>query len=419
MRPAACAWAALLLALVGCGAQRVTPDSDGVIASVGPCGRGLLVVESDYQSSNVSVLDFDGRVLSPSLVSSSTQASGFGVALSGDVVPPSSVQNGAVIALIDSYPAAMLRFVDLARGRITSELSVGTGFKSNPHDFLALSERKAYVPRYEPNPNSGQQPFDEGADILIVDPSKPEITGRIDLTPAMAGVPQGYSAHPAQVMRVSERVFVLLASYADDYKSCQVSRLVEIDPKSDELVSTLLLPDLRGCVHMALSPDATQLAVACVGSDLRAMPPKLAGSGLALVDIQGAPRAVKQFAAAALGTDPVGFSLDYAAPDRLLFETLGHFDRDTGAAAAQDTFLLLDAQTGGTRAVLQSLSEPFSLGGIRCAPGCGACFATDAERAGGSVLRFTIDGAGELGEPPQTVRAETRVGLPPRYLGAL
>jgi hypothetical protein len=34
------------------------------------------------------------------------------------------------------------------------------------------------------------------------------------------------------------------------------------------------------------------------------------------------------------------------------------------------------------------------------------------------VLRFPVDAEGNLGTP-FTVRPETRIGLPPRYLGAL
>ena len=64
--------AALSLALCACGAPRTTPDNQGVSVAPGPCGRGLLVVESDYQSSNVSALGLDDSVLSPSLASSST-----------------------------------------------------------------------------------------------------------------------------------------------------------------------------------------------------------------------------------------------------------------------------------------------------------------------------------------------------------
>jgi hypothetical protein len=45
------------------------------------------------------------------------------------------------------------------------------------------------------------------------------------------------------------------------------------------------------------------------------------------------------------------------------------------------------------------------------------CFAADAKRAGGSVLRFPVDSAGNLAAHT-AIRAETRIGLPPRYLGA-
>ncbi len=320
------------------------------------------------------------------------------------------------ITLIDRYPAGVLRFVDLASARVTSELSVATGFRSNPHDYLALSEHKAYVARYEANPNPGQQDFDQGGDILIVDPALSSISARIDLASALHGEPATFSAHPAQLAQISGRVFALLASYANDYSSSAVSRLVEIDPSTDALLSTLLLDGLHGCDSMAVSPDQAQLAVACTGDDLQSSSPKLDGSGLGLVDISSAPRFVRRFEAADLGTDPVGFALDYAAPGLLFFSTLGHFD-DAGAVAALDTLLELDTNSAQVTEVLHSQSQPFSLGGIHCALECGACFVADAERAGGSVLRFPLDASGKL-DTPKAVRAETRVGLPPRYLGA-
>ena len=404
------------LVLLGCGATRVAPGAHGVSVEPGPCGRGLLVVESDYQSSNVSALGIDGSVLSESLDSSSTDSGGFGLALSGDVALPSGSQLGSQVVLLDQYPAGVLRFVDLATARVTAELSVATGFRSNPYDYLPLDPHRAYVPRYEANPNAGQQPFDQGSDILIIDPSLPQISDRIDLAPAMRGEAPGFSAHPAQLVEVSGRVFALLASYADDYTSGTTSRLVEIDPSTDTLVSTLLLQGLRGCTRFELSPDQSQLAVICSGVDLLSTDPKLDGSGIALVDISAAPRLSKTFDAAALSANPLGFSLAYAAPGLLFFGTLGHFD-DAGAVAAQDALLELDTNSAEITEVLRSLSQPLSRGGIHCALECGACVVADAERAGGSVLRFAVDAAGKL-DTPEAVRAETRVGLPPRYLGA-
>jgi len=403
------AWHALLcgLLLSACDAPRVAPETRGVSVDAGPCGRGLLVIESDYQSSNVSALGWQGEVLSASLASSNTEAAGFGVALSGDVTSSSSPQTGPNIVLIDRYPAGVLRFIELKSARLVSELAVGTGFRANPQDYLELTPHRAYVARYEANPNPGREAFDGGGDILIVDPSVPSVAGRIDLAPALDGVPAPFTPHPARLVRVGERVFALLAAYADDYSRAVDSRLVELDPTTDTLQSTLVLEGLRGCDALAVSPDGSELAVACTGDDLRSMPAKLDNSGLALVDISAEPRVSKQFTAAELGRDPIGFGLAYAARR--------HFEA-TGAVGALDSIVRLDTHSGGLTTVLRSDAEPFTLGAVHCALNCGACYAADAKRGGGSVLRFAVDASGLL-SLPNAFRAETQIGLPPRYLG--
>jgi len=374
-----------------------------------------VVVESDYQSSNVSLLGFDGSVLSESILSSSTASSGFGVQLSGDVVPASGRQDGPEIVLIDRYPAGVLRFVELATARVTRELSVATGFRANPQDYLALAADRAYVARYEANANPGRQAWDAGGDVLIVDPSVPAITGRIDLSLALANEPAQFSPHPARLLEVSGRVFALLAAYADDYSSAVDSRLIEIDPANDSLLSTLVLDGLRGCTGLAVSPDEGTLAVSCTGDDLRSTEPKLGGSGLALIDIEDVPRVTTRYEASELGA-LVGFGVAFAAPEAVLFSALGHFD-DAGAPAAQDGLFQLHTDSGRVVQLWQSASEPFTLGGPRCAASCGVCFVTDAKHAGGSVLRYRVDESGYLALP-STIRVETRIGLPPRYLGA-
>ncbi len=400
----------------GCGAASRTPDTQGVTLEPGPCGRGLLVVESDYQSSNVSALGFDGVVLSQSLDSSQTESGGFGVGLSGDVGLPSARQSGPEVVLIDRYPAGVLRFLNLQSARVTAELSVATGFRSNPHDYLALGDHKAYVARYESNPSPGQRDFDAGADVLVVDPSLPEIVGSIDLSPAMIGAPRGFSAHPTQLLEAGGRVFALLASYANDYSSALDARVVEIDPATDRVLSTVLLEGFRGCDTLALSPNGSELAASCTGDDLKSLVPKLDGSGVVLVDIAAAPRLRKRFEARTLGAELVGFGLDYITDGSLLYGTLGHIDQ--AGVVTRDGLWQLDTARGRVSELLRSESQPFSLGGVRCAVGCGACFATDAERASGSVLRFTISSSGALAGPT-VVRAETRLGLPPRYLGGI
>ncbi|HTA89520.1 MAG TPA: hypothetical protein VK745_08090 [Polyangiaceae bacterium] len=407
--------AASALSVLACGVSRVTPDTQGTTVTAGPCGRGLVVVESDYQSTNVSLLGFSGTVLSPSLASSSVESGGFDLGLSGDVVPPGSAVTGPDVVLIDRTPVGILRFVDLASASVSSELPVGTGFSANPHDYLALAEHKAYVARYESNFNPGQQMWDQGGDVLLVDPSLTTITGRIDLTPAMAGEAAQFTPHPARLALVAGRVFALLASYASDYLSATTSRLVELDPSTDSIVSTLLLDGLEGCDQFAVSPDGKELAVACTGADTLSDNPSNATSGLALVDITGTPQLTQHFSAAMFGSNPIGFAIDYVALGTLLFGTLGHFD-ESMAVAALDSLIQLDTASGAFQQILQSQSQPFTLGDVRCAPECGACFLADAERSGGSVLRFAIGASGTLGAP-NAIRAETQIGLPPRYLG--
>jgi hypothetical protein len=375
----------------------------------------LVVAESDYQSTNVSLLGFDGAVLSPSVASSSVQTGGFGLALSGDVVPPYDATPGADIVLIDRTPVGVLHFVDIATASVVSELAVGTGFRADPHDYLRLAEHKAYVSRYDSNPSPGSQEWDKGGDVLLVDPTIPAITGRIDLAPAMAGEPAQFTPNPGRLARVGERVFVLLASFATDYMSATTSRLVELDQANDVVVTTLLLDGLHGCDAMALSADETELAIACTGGDTLSVVPKIDTSGLVLVDITAAPQIEKRFDASMFGSNALGFAVDYSAPGQLLFGTLGYLG-DSESPPSLDSLISLTASTGEFDEILRSETEPFTLGDVRCAPKCGACFVADAERSGGSVLRFALSGAGELGTPTE-IRAETQIGLPPRYLG--
>jgi hypothetical protein len=75
----------------------------------------------------------------------------------------------------------------------------------------------------------------------------------------------------------------------------------------------------------------------------------------------------------------------------------------------------VDYQTGAVTELLRSAGTPFTLGDVVCAPGCGVCLAADAERDGGVVHRF-VTGAGSI-RYDRSIRVETEIGLPPRYLG--
>ena len=152
-----CASVAVGSCLGGCGASAPPGNTGGTTVPPGECGRGIVVVSSDYASTNVSFVGLDGGVLSPSVVSSATTTTGLSSPFSGDVVLPTMPAFGDRIVLIDRYPASVLTWVDVVSGAVASQLAVATGFVANPQDYLEASSSRAYVTRYESNPLAGRQ----------------------------------------------------------------------------------------------------------------------------------------------------------------------------------------------------------------------------------------------------------------------
>src|SRR5262245_48452094 len=98
--------ACMALFVCGCGAPAPPDATGGVSVPVGRCGRGLVSVQSDYQSTNVSLLATDGVMLSSSFISSASASAALSAPLSGDVVAPTSASLGSELVLVDRYPAA-------------------------------------------------------------------------------------------------------------------------------------------------------------------------------------------------------------------------------------------------------------------------------------------------------------------------
>jgi len=83
------------------------------------------------------------------------------------VLPATRPASGEVV-LIDRFGTNVLTWVDAASGDVRAQLSVGTGYESNPQDYLEIDERYALVSRYGQNQNAGRQPFDRGGDVLVI-----------------------------------------------------------------------------------------------------------------------------------------------------------------------------------------------------------------------------------------------------------
>ncbi|MEZ4229397.1 MAG: hypothetical protein R3B89_09540 [Polyangiaceae bacterium] len=414
----------LLFTLAGCGVPEPPGSTGGTDSAETECGRGLVVISSDYQSSNVSLLDPQGNVLSSSFISSASSGVRLNAPLSGDVVVPGARLAGDRAVLLDRKAASVVSWIDLKTARVTAQLGVGTGFSANPHDYVEVSPDLAFVTRFDPNPEPGRQAFDGGDDVLVLDPSVPAIIGRIDLSGALGENSQGFFPRPDKLRVVGDQLYVLASAYSADFQDSLESRIVRVDLESQSVAEVLVLDGLHACAGLALSPSEQQLAVSCsgpFGGD--AIIPE--GSGLGLVDIRDGLRLERSIPAGELTTDPLAYSLDYLNDETLLITTFGRFE--PGKPPRPDRLIQLDLRDLSGEELLASASLPFTLGDVRCNPACGDCFLTDAGR-GGVVHRFgfEVPGAGEaqaqvhLGplSLQSSTRPDTEIGLPPRYLGA-
>lgn len=426
-----CAVAAGALAVTGCALATVE-NTGGTERLAGPCGRGLVVVSSDFQSTTVALIDTHGAVLSSSMLSAASAPVGLSAALSGDVVLPTSAQLNDEIALIDRYPAAVLTFVNIRAGSVRAQLDVRTGFASNPQDFGLSTLGEAWVSRYETNVAPGSEAFDQGGDVLALAPAVPTITQRVDLALAMKDAP-GFLPRPGRMVVLDGRVFVLLAAYDASFTHSAPSRLAVLDAESRVLLGVRVLEGLHGCGALAVEPpfDADgapianrRIAVGCSGQFAGTSIPSLDSSGIALLATDLALTELARFSAADVVAQPIGFELDFAGPNGLLGVAFGSID---GERVTTDALFHLDLATGAARRITTSRSRPFELGGVRCIhrqsasdPSAGAgsacsasCFVADGERA--SLLKLEV--TGDSIELSAEVALDDGIGLPPRLLG--
>jgi hypothetical protein len=360
-------------------------------------------VSSDFTSTNVSVLSPMGAVLSESIISSASAPPGLTTALSGDVVLPLAPTPGAIV-LIDRFPNSVITSVDPSTAAVMHQLPVGTGFPANPHDYLAVSPTKAYVPRYENNPHPGKEPDDEGGDLLIVDPSASRVTGRIPFAPEGALLPR-----PDHMIRVGDEVWVSLQRFDADFTMAGDARIVGVSIADDTVAWTLDLPGVASCGGIAIAPAGDRVALSCSG--VLGMGGSNDRSAIVLIDATAhPPREVRRFTTAADLGAPLGSTVSFANAGLLVGVALGDM-----AAHRNDVAFTLDLDSGATSRLLDA-GAAFALGDVRCSPACGeVCFLADAQANGLRVWKVN----GKMLDAQPTVTVDPTIGLPPRAIGAL
>lgn len=374
--------------------------------------RGLAVVNSDYISTNISLLDREsGQVTNGECIDSGTQTPVVTLALSGDVVLPLQLQPGGLLVTLDRTNSA-LTWIDPAACTPLRQLNISTGFYANPHDLVGISETKAYVLRYERNANATADPadYDEGDDLLIIDPSIPAITGRIALASYAAQVPgASIQARPDRALLIDGKVYVALSNLSDDFQTGGPGRILVIDPASDQVTGRIEIPDLQNCSGLSYVESTKTLIVACAG--MFSSPDQAAGSGIVAIDVGAAP--------------PVEVRRQPATPfDRRAIAGFSGIARDgalgfgvtfgTNDGTLMDRFWTIDTASG-TATMLADSSEGFTFGTVLADPERQRVYLTDANAAAPLVHLYDYSSSG-VPTLQTSVDPNPSVGLPPREI---
>lgn len=392
--------------LVGCD-EPPPNNTGGTDITPGPYGRGLVVIDTDYSSSNVALISFDGEMLSPSFISS-----GHG-RLSSDVAVPTMPIAGDDVVLLDRASSVMT-WVDVRTGEIREQYhSDRDELGRNPWDYLPISPEKAYVTRYDRWPGNSVH-----GDMIVVNPKTVSLGAPVDKRIAIAksiNLPgKEYWIHPARGVVVGDKAYVTTVIATPDY-DYSTSYLVVIDTTTDEVLEAKELSDLRDCTGIAVSPDSTELAITCSGDLHAGEKVTQAGSALLVLAV-GDLSEKKRIAASKIAAGPLGYSLSYATDRSIVVTAFGDDAVEKG-----DVVKLVDLDTEEVRDLHHA--GPVQIGAVLCPARVDgateglepeACFLTDADSF--SVLRFPVGGGGVLGDP-RTISVDEGRGRPPRYLG--
>ncbi len=282
-------------------------------------------------------------------------------------------------------------------------MPVGTGFASNPYDYLEISPTKAYVTRYETNTKAGAQPNDGGGDVLVIDPQTVSIKGRVPFATEGAFLPR-----PDRMMHVGSTAWVTLDRFSADFTTAGDARVVGVATATDSIAWTLDLAGVASCGGLAMAPSGKVVALACTGVSSDADPKQR--SAIVLLDATVSPPVeLKRIPAATQLGQQLDSTIAYASEEMLVGVALG--DMPT---SKNDVVYSVDVASG-TAHVIADSGMAFVLGDVRCAPGCSnLCFVADASQKALRVWKAS----GTTLTAETSAPVDPSVGYPPRALGS-
>jgi hypothetical protein len=398
---------ALAALLGGCG---LAPEASPPTLSEGPCRA--VSVNSDYSSTSVSLLDGEGRLCAARVLSSGSAPPGIVSALSGDVVPASTRHPDSWIALVDRYPNSVLTFVHPDERHVISQLSVGTGFAANPQDVAFLSRTKAYVSRAETNKAPGRELFDEGGDVLVIDPAAPRIESRISLLGFTDAGPGGepLDPRPGGFALAGGLVWVHLHHLSRDLSAAGPGLVLGLDPSTDEVREEIRLDAFRNCSAIDAPPGGEGFWLACSGR-FGDREEQINRSGLAWVDLSSGEAKVAWSASAEdMSAQPLSFYL--AAEDEHVAYAVVFGDLEEGRP---DVLLRVDRRADPPAREVAN-APAYGRGQPLFSEELSVLMVPRGDPESPSVMRFERGPDGTL-TPLTPTDPDPAVGLPPRHLG--
>jgi hypothetical protein len=377
----------------------------------GSCDHGTVVLLTDYMSTQIALSKLDGTTESASFLSTaSTMASSLAFALSGDVVLPNVTPASGRVVLLDRFGTNVVTWADPTTAKVLAQLPVGTGFESNPQDYLEISPTSAYVSRWGVNAAPGKEPFDSGNDVLVattpLGKTPPAITKSIPMP-----VENTLPPRPSGMVRVEGTVLVVLQRTSQDFNTVGDSAIVGI--AKDAVAWEVHITGLKNCGRPALSPSGKTVAVGCEGQlDMNGNVVDLSASAIALLDVSTLPpKVTKSFPIVDQLGSPTQNQVAFAS-DNLL---IGKTQTALGGSKNNQAFAL-DLGTGKATVLLtaspdsKGMGKGIVYGDVLCRPACGdRCLMADADIA--KLRRWKIGSNGLSALPDVTV--ETMTGLPP------
>jgi hypothetical protein len=394
----------------GSGGQAGSSGEGGAAGSTSAvqCERGLVVVLGDYKSTNVAISKLDGTTLSGSFVSSGATKPGLSLAISGDVDVPRVAPASGRVVLLDRFGSNVVSWFDLESTDVLGQLAVGTGFESNPQDYIEYATDRAVVSRFGSNLSPGHQEYDEGGDLLLIDTKSPKILGRI----AMPEEDASLLPRPSWMTMLGDTVVVTLGRLSDDFNSVGDGRFVGVSPSAKKILWTVDLEGVKNCGRLAKSPSGKLGAMACssqIDSTTYQYQPK--ESDIVIFDLTVTPpKEIRRLGLGKAVDAGLMSVVEFASESKLFALAYG------GNSTPGDRALAVDVETGDFDPLLES-TAPYQFSGIHCAPGCGdVCVLADMES--GKLRRFSVSENGTF-KALSDVTVESDIGLAPRGIGAL